>query len=144
MADRLVRLAEPFALKRGWLELSPEVWSPTFHPERPWGLAPDRILVPLYGRPVTPRDAQAALRERDAMVAYAAPIQAQMREGWHVNGRARADAAEQARGFRTGSWPCASCNAFKSRPSAVCTECGDEPYSFNGDPRDFDRAHGYA
>ena len=38
---------------------------------------------------------------------------------------------------------CFSCGRFKPRPSSVCRSCGDDPVSFNGDRREFDRAYGY-
>jgi hypothetical protein len=36
---------------------------------------------------------------------------------------------------------CFQCGDFKSRPSSVCTRCGDDPVSHNGDRREFDRAY---
>lgn len=32
---------------------------------------------------------------------------------------------------------------FKSRPSAICTVCGDDPVSYNGSRVDYDLAHGW-
>lgn len=33
------------------------------------------------------------------------------------------------------------CGSFKSRPSALCPKCGDDPVTHNGDRRAFDRAY---
>lgn len=46
--------------------------------------------------------------------------------------------------LRSRKWAsCFVCGRFKSRPSSICGHCGDDPVSFNGDPYEFDRAHGY-
>jgi hypothetical protein len=38
---------------------------------------------------------------------------------------------------------CRSCKKFKSRPSSVCGQCGDDPVTYNGDRRQYDLAHGW-
>lgn len=35
---------------------------------------------------------------------------------------------------------CRNCKRFKSRPSSICSHCGDEPGTYNGDPRVYDDA----
>lgn len=35
---------------------------------------------------------------------------------------------------------CGVCGRFKPRPSSVCDYCGDEPGTYNGDPRDHDES----
>lgn len=52
--------------------------------------------------------------------------------------------SEANRGMRSGAFPCRCCGTFKSRPSAECSKCGDMEGSYNGNPHDIDRAHGYA
>lgn len=46
-------------------------------------------------------------------------------------------------GMRTGAFPCQNCGKFKSRPSSVCGQCGDDPVSFNGNRASYDAAYGY-
>jgi hypothetical protein len=36
-----------------------------------------------------------------------------------------------------------SCGSFVSRPSAICSVCGNDPVTYNGDRLAFDRAHGW-
>ena len=55
-----------------------------------------------------------------------------------------ATAGPDNRGLASGSFPCQSCGKFKSDPAAVCGQCGDDPVTFNGDRREFNRAYGYA
>ena len=50
----------------------------------------------------------------------------------------------RTRGMRNGSFQCFSCGLRKPLPSSRCDQCGDDPVSHNGDPREFDRAWGYA
>lgn len=38
---------------------------------------------------------------------------------------------------------CLVCGRFKSRPSSVCDYCGDDPVTYNGDPRQYDLAMGW-
>lgn len=47
-------------------------------------------------------------------------------------------------GMTRGAAHCDSCGRFKSRPSSVCSYCGNDPVSHHGDAREFDRAHGYS
>lgn len=50
---------------------------------------------------------------------------------------------EERKGLERGAFPCFSCGHFKSRPSAVCGYCGDDPVTWGGSAADFDRAYGY-
>lgn len=61
------------------------------------------------------------------------------REGRRV---ARAE-VESRRGFRTGSFPCFVCGRRKARPADVCDHCGDDPVTYRGDAREFNRAYGF-
>lgn len=108
-----------------------------------------------------------ALRDEDGMsgVALAELLGISHQRIYQVLARAKADVAKaemewrerQAasygmasagrdanRGLESGSHPCFSCGRFKSRPSSVCGHCGDDPVTFGGDRREFDRAYGYA
>lgn len=40
--------------------------------------------------------------------------------------------------------PCFVCGHFKRRPADVCDYCGDDPVTYGGDARDFNRGYGYA
>lgn len=36
---------------------------------------------------------------------------------------------------------CFICGCFKSRPSSICGQCGDEPVTYNGSAHEFDEAY---
>lgn len=78
--------------------------------------------------------------------------EAELEAEWHEqqaeiawSNRAVRDATRELNyGHESGSCNCFSCGTFKSEPAAVCTVCGDDPVSHNGDRHEFNRAHGYA
>lgn len=58
----------------------------------------------------------------------------------YMERRDRREERERRRG-RPRSVNCFVCGCFKSRPSSICTICGDEPGTHNGDPMQFDEAY---
>jgi hypothetical protein len=80
------------------------------------------------------------------------PDTAQLREAWIDTERAEAYARKAVRdgeaqlhyGHPRGAANCFSCGHFKTSPAAVCGHCGDDPVTYGGDRRDFNRAYGRA
>lgn len=107
-----------------------------------FGLPIDRLPFPAHDRDVTPEEVAAWLNEHRDWQYDAYEQRDQERANAHFRGEIRR--GEQARnyGMEAGPANCESCGAFKPRPSATCTLCGDVPH--RGDPDEYDRAHGYA
>lgn len=61
----------------------------------------------------------------------------------HSSGAMSAGEAGARYGMNAGAFNCGSCGTFKSEPAAVCSQCGDDPVSHNGDRHEYNRAHGY-
>jgi len=106
-----------------------------------YGLPIDRLPFPVRDQDVTAGDVAAWLAEHREWQAAAFEQRERERAEAHARGEIRRGEQERHYGMVRGAANCTSCGALKSRPSAVCTLCGDEP---SADTRAYDIACGYA
>lgn len=104
----------------------------------------ERLLMPVQDHYVTVSEVQQLLDEYLAEQATAREARDRAREESRARHSIRVAEAERDYGHKRGAARCFSCNSFKSKPSAICGRCGDDPVTHNGDRREFDRAHGRA
>lgn len=99
-----------------------------------------RYVLPLRPEPISTTDAIEWLESQAETIEHLIDELEQQRE----ERRARREMREQNSGFRTSPWPCDDCGHPKHRPADRCEACGDDPVPLGIDPRDFNRARGYA
>lgn len=117
---------------------------PAGPPEADWQVDPERLPFPIADRPVTIEEVEAWLARHRELQAEVVEARQRAQEEARARNSIRVGERQRNYGMAAGAVNCSSCGAFKSAPSARCTQCGDEPVTHNGDPREFDRAHGRA
>lgn len=147
VAERIARAHN--GLRRAMTQGGVLVFSPGGHTVEPFettpaGLDIERLPFPAFDREVTIEEVDLWLAQHREWQAEAYEEAQRLREEAKARHSIRVGEAQRDYGHTSGAANCKICGCFKSTPSSVCGQCGDDPVTHHGDRREYDRAHGRA